>query len=254
MLLGVLHGLVQALDQRLDVFRLLLDDIAVERHHVDDHAGGGGAVHQHLALLLLAHQRQVRLPGHRGGHAAGDEGSGGVVGGHVLHVDVAHRHAGMLEQVGQPELRNRALVDGHFLAFQFGQGLHILADQHAVAAMAVVQRGDCLEAEVGTVLEDFVDGGSRTLDLTRGLRGHVQRRFLDGGELEVEALFLEVAQVAGEIQGAVADPGGMADGQGAGLRTRGGGSGEDGERKGTGKARKGLDHEALPQPLGLLLD
>ncbi|MCY1410316.1 hypothetical protein D9M71_256820 [compost metagenome] len=110
--------------------------------------------------------------------------------------------------------------------------------------MAVVQRGDRLEAEVGTVLEDFVDGGSRTLDLTRGLRGHVHRRFLDGGELQVEALFLEVAEVAGEVQGAVADPGGMADGQGAGLRAAGSGGGEGGEREGTNRTRKqGLDHE-----------
>ncbi|MNZ71168.1 hypothetical protein D3C78_895240 [compost metagenome] len=249
-----MHGLVQAIHQRLDVFRLFLDDVAVERHHVDDHAGGGRAVHQHLALLLLAHQREVRLPGHGGGHAAGDEGGGGVVGGHVLHVDVVHRHAGVLEQVGQPELRHGAFVDRDFLALQLGQGVDLLAHQHAVAAMAVVQRGDRLEAEARAVLEDFVDGGSGALDLTGGLRGHVHRRFLDSGEFQVEALFLEVAQVAGEVQGAIADPGGMADGQGAGLRTGGGGSGKNGERKGTGKARKGLDHEALPQPLGLLLD
>jgi cation diffusion facilitator CzcD-associated flavoprotein CzcO len=65
MALGGLDRLVQALDRRLEVIRLLVDDGAVQCHHIDNHLRRAAAVDQHLGLAFLAHPRRGRFPGHR---------------------------------------------------------------------------------------------------------------------------------------------------------------------------------------------
>ena len=63
------------------------------------------------------------------------------------------------------------------------------------------------------------------------LRGHVHRGLFDHRQFDGQTVFLEVAQVLGEVQGAVADPRGVADGQGAGLGAGGDRRGDGGDRQ-----------------------
>ena len=152
------------------------------------------------------------LPGHRGVDALGDEGAAGIGRGHVHRVEVGLFQARLAKQDVQVELGHRAFIDRDLLAFQVSDRLDVLDRDDAVTAVGIVDRHDILE--VGRFLQieqRGIDRAGDHLDLVGHQGWEALLRVLHDDQIDIDAILLEHALVARDVERAVADPGGVGD-------------------------------------------
>src|SRR5579883_2852703 len=161
-----------------------------------------------MAMIARLAAAEPGLPSDRRIDALGDEGAARIARRHVDDVEIRFLETRLGEQNVEIELRDRALIHRDLLALEIGDRLDVLVGDDAVAAVRVVDGDDILEVVRRLHIEERrIDGAGDHVDTVRHHGGEALLGVFHHDEIDIDAVLLEDALVARDVERAVADAG-----------------------------------------------